>query len=125
MKTLLLVLLFAVPTWAADIDFTFDYSYQTPGCADAAAVNCVESFEIRDQRDGLIVAIATATTGATTPAVDIPAAALSYPRLGNRTFAVYVIARGNEGLRIESLQSNEATAVIRPFPATNTRATQR
>ena len=37
MKTLLLVLLFAVPTWAADIDFTFDYSYTIQNLEDEVA----------------------------------------------------------------------------------------
>ena len=124
MKKLILVLvLIGIQAEAADIEFRFDYSYQTPGCADAADVNCVEGFEVRDQKDGLVVAQAAATPGASTPAVDIPATATGYPRLGNRTFAAFAIARDNEGGRIESLQSLEVSEVIRPTAPANVRAT--
>ena len=125
MKKLLLVLLLsAFSLQAADIDFLFDYVYVTPGCVDAASVDCIDSFEVRDEKDGAVVAIATATPGANTPAVDIPAFATNYAKLGNRTFAAYAVGRTDTGARIESLKSNDATAVIRPDAATNNRANQ-
>ena len=123
-KLILFLLLSGIPAFGADIDFLFDYPYTNPGCVDAFAVNCIEAFEIRDQRDGAVVATATATPGANTPAVDILATAIGYGRLGNRTFAAYAIARDNEGGRIESRQSNEVSTVIRPFPPENTRGNQ-
>lgn len=123
-KLFLALLVFTVQLGAADLDFTFDYGYVIPGCIDAD-VNCIVGFEIRDEKDGSVVAVATATPGASTPAIDIPATATGYVRLGNRTFAAYAIARDNEGAQIESLKSVEVNIVIRPFPATNVRVSQK
>ena len=125
MKKLILILLFAtVTTWAADIDFTFDYSYATPGCVDAATVNCVESFEVRDKRDGAVVATVAAAPS-TTPVTGITTTAFSYPKVGNRTFEAFAIARDEDFVQIESLASVSVSVVIRPSRPENVGASQR
>lgn len=122
-KLIILLLMAATQACAADIDFLFDYDYQTPGCVDSSSVNCVASFEIRDLKDGSVVATVPATSGSSSPVTNIPVIATDYPRLGNRTFAAYAIGRDNEGGLIESLKSNEVTVINRPFAPANIRAT--
>ena len=106
MKKLFLVLLFAVPMWAADIDFTFDYPYAIAGCLDDDDVDCVASFEARDVDGGAVIGIATATPGANSLAIGIPLFATGYGRLGNKQFVVIAVGRTGSGARIESEDSD-------------------
>ena len=133
MKKLLLVLLFAVPAWAAELDFTFAYNYVTPGCLDTSDVDCVESFEMRDVDGGAVVGIATATPGANTPAIDIPLFATGYGRLGNRQFIAFAIGRTGTGARIESeastltidLDTGKDFLVVKPDKAIDPKGRQK
>ena len=120
MKKLIFILLFSmcsVPVYSSTIDFTFDYSYETPGCADAADLNCVQRFEIRDQQDGTVVASILASPSAI-PVSGILATASGYPKIGERTFGAFAVAVDDNGNLFESKSSIPVTVSVSPSEPT-------
>ena len=118
------VLVFAV--WmvrAAIVDFTWDYDYTVHvACVDAAAVDCVEGFEVLSESGATLLSVPNQTPVPTGIVVDIPAQLITGPPYGNRTFGLIAVARTSTGARIVSETVNFPTALIRPGKPTNLRA---
>lgn len=118
------VLVFAV--WrvrAAIVDFTWDYDYTVHvACVDAAAVDCVEGFEVLNEGGATLLSVPNQTPLPTGAVVDIPAQLITGPPYGNRTFGLIAVARTSTGARIVSETVNFPTALIRPGKPTNLRA---
>lgn len=108
---------------AAIVDFTWDYDYTVHvACADAAAVDCVEGFEVLNESGTTILAVPNQTPVPTGAVVDIPAQLITGPPYGNRTFGLIAVARDTVGARIVSETVSFPSALIRPGKPTNLRA---
>ena len=118
------VLVFAV--WlvrAAIVDFTWDYDYTVHvACVDAAAVNCVEGFEVLDESGATLLVVPNQTPVPTGVVVDIPAQLITGPPYGNRIFGLIAVARDPAGARVVSETVSFPSALIRPGKPTNLRA---
>jgi len=118
------VLVFAV--WlvrAAIVDFTWDYDYTVHvACVDAAAVNCVEGFEVLDESGATLLVVPNQTPVPTGVVVDIPAQLITGPPYGNRVFGLIAVARDGAGVRVVSETVSFPSALIRPGKPTNLRA---
>ena len=108
---------------AAIVDFTWDYDYTVHvACVDAAAVDCVEGFEILNESGSTLLAVPNQTPVPTGAVVDIPAQLITGPPYGNRTFGLVAVARDGSGARVVSETVSFPSALIRPGKPTNLRA---
>ena len=108
---------------AAIVDFTWDYDYTVHvACVDAAAVDCVEGFEVLNESGATLLSVPNQTPVPTGAVVDIPAQLITGPPYGNRTFGLIAVARTSTGARIVSETVSFPTALIRPGKPTNLRA---
>ena len=108
---------------AAIVDFTWDYDYTVHvACVDAAAVDCVEGFEVLDEGGATLLSVPNQTPVPTGAVVDIPAQLITGPPYGNRTFGLIAVARDGSGARVVSETESFPPALIRPGRPTNLRA---
>jgi hypothetical protein len=108
---------------AAIVDFTWDYDYTVDiACVDAAAVDCVEGFEILSESGATLLAVPNQTPVPAGAVVDIPAQLITGPPYGNRTFGLIAVARDGSGARVVSETVSFPSALIRPGKPTNLRA---